>query len=112
MNAQEIINQVTRVERSKQLTNRGFDEFANGNFEEALSCANRALELNSKNPLTLQLRALCKCIILANRDSITPTDEADLREVVLDLANATNLIHEIQSISRNLTSIVMRDNIV
>ena len=108
MNAQEIINQVTRVTEAKELTFRGLNEFARGNFEEALSCTNRAFELNSKNPLTLQLRALCKCSILANRDSINPTDEVYLREVILDLANATNLVDEIQRISQTLTSTLTR----
>ena len=98
MTDQEILNQVIKVQKAKELTFLGFKSFAKNSFEDALSCADKAVELNPKNPLALQLRALCKCSILVNRDSINLSDEVYLREVILDLTNATNLTSEIQHI--------------
>lgn len=104
MTDQEILNKVIKVQKAKELTLLGFKSFAKNNFEDALSCADKVVELNPKNPLALQFSALCKCSILVNRDSINLSDKVYLREVILDLTNATNLTNEVQQISQIMAS--------
>ena len=108
MNSQEILDKIIKVEQSKELTQLGLDSLKNNDFDGALSHVNKALELNPKNVLALQLRALSKCLLVAKSNTISLNDEVQIREVTVDLTEAINLTDEILRISKVITSTLDR----
>ena len=104
MTDQEILNQIIKVEKAKELTLLGFKHFNNNDLNGALLHANNALELNPKNVLALHLRALSQCRLIADSGVLPPNSEVQMRETILDLVQSANYVDEILRISQTATS--------
>ena len=104
MTEQEILENIIRVKKSKALTQLSLDCLKNKDFNNALLHVNKALELNPKNVLALQVRALSKCLLTAESNTISPSDEVQIREVAVDLTESINLTDEILRLSKAFSS--------
>lgn len=102
----ETLDMINKIEQGNQLANRSFESINIGDFNAALSYAERASELNPRNVIALQVKALCKYSLLVESDE---TLSPQIQEVMHDLMQALTATHQSLAFTRNFIDTIIDD---
>ena len=87
------------------LKNQGINDMNAGNFDEALTKFNQFLERNPRNMTTLQLRGICKCLIIGSKLS-----EEDLEMLLNAIEDFSSVIRGIYRLGQTAEQLFQRNN--
>ena len=102
MNNQELLNPPIREKKTSTLTQRGIEQFNNGNLEEALLAFEEAFETNPKSIPNLLYHSLCCFSLLRNSNLSNPVNIAlpenqkHIRDIISKLEIAINQLNQIR----------------
>ena len=83
-----------KAQKSAMLGKKGIEQLKNGDYLEAISSFNKAIEYDPNSLYAFQYRAICKSIAFSDINSLATDEERRnyLRESLSDLETAAEMI--------------------